>query len=250
MRKRYFFLATVVLVALFLGTDALAFRDPFASVWDFDRPRLMGHPKNIVTKAQTYTKRETFNEKGQKVEEVLFTPTGSLGMRYLFVYDTDGNLVGLDIYQEDNKIPVHERAQYSAKGVIHAIEGFYVPQRALVIYNDKGFISQIVGVDERGERSYVWKYTWTEDGDLAELQLFGANGEALGKREMTYNDQHFQKTQVNYDARGNLHSRMFSEYKYDKQGNWVEKQVDREMPVGNHVQKDKAELTRKIEYWQ
>lgn len=248
--KRCLTACLLLFLALTLtGSDALAFRDPFSPAWEFDRPRVYGHPKKMVTRTATYTRREIFNQQGQKMEETLYRPNGEVGIRYLYIWDTDGNLVGIDVWQGSNPNAAEERAQYSAKGVIHAMQGFFEPKRAFVSYDDQGRLSEVSGQDEYGRQSFTWKYAWTPDGDLQELTLIGPGGEVQGRRVFTYNDRHFPETQENYGSDGTLFSRLTFGYDYDKQGNWEEKTTRREVYRDGKVQKDKAEVERVIDYY-
>lgn len=142
---------------------------------------------------------DTYDVKGNKVEERHFGPDGSVAQRLVYTFDARGRATG---YEE-----------YSA--------GVDTPRRHVYVLGEKGerVEYKIVQPDGKGGEKLLYKYD--AQGRLAEELLHEHKGQLLSRNVHAYDEAGRPASQTRYDADGSVSS--VAKVTYVAQGRPVER---------------------------
>lgn len=108
------------------------------------------------------------------------------------------------------------------------------------------------GVMSKGKLSFKQNYSWDKQGKLQEETFYNSAGKLSEKYIYKHDPQGNELEQLRYDAKGeNVSRETYSEYKFDAQGNWIQrvKQMDYVAAYGQRI-KTAVITYRIITYWQ
>ena len=142
---------------------------------------------------------DTYDVKGNKVEERHFGPDGSVAQRLVYTFDARGRATG---YEE-----------YSV--------GVDTPRRHIYVLSEKGERVEYKIVQPDGKPGEKRLYKYDAQGRLAEELLHEHKGQLLSRNVHTYDEAGRPVSQTRYDANGSVSS--VATVSYDSQGRPVER---------------------------
>ena len=146
-----------------------------------------------------YESTYTYNDKGNPIEEKSSYPEGNLSVKY--TYDGNDNLI--------------EKRQYNSNGRLD--------WRSTYQYDDKGNLMQYNYYDPVGDLPAKKTYTYDDRGRKIGVKAYNDDGSLSYASTFTYDDRGNQTGVKHYDSDGSLESVSVLEYKYDSEGNWIER---------------------------
>lgn len=142
---------------------------------------------------------DSYDAKGNKIEERLFGPDGSIAQRLVYTFDARGRATGFE--------------EYSA--------GVDTPRKHVYVLNEKGERVEYKIVQPDGKAGEKRLYVYDARGRLAEERLHEHKGQLLSRNVHAYDDAGRPVTQTRYDADGSVSS--VAKVTYDAQGRPVER---------------------------
>ena len=142
---------------------------------------------------------DSYDVKGNKVEERQFGPDGSVALRVVYTYDAQGRATG---YEE-----------YSG--------GLSTPRRHIYVLGEKGERVEYKIVQPDGAAGEKRLYKYDAQGRLAEELLHEHKGKLLSRNVHAYDEAGRPISQTRYDAEGSVSS--VAKVTYDAQGLPVER---------------------------
>ena len=150
-----------------------------------------GNQNKIIGERYIYK----YNDKGNKVEEVTYSPYGDFLYRSIYKYGAKGNIVEV------------------AK---HDFEGNLMRQE---IYDDKGNMTQSANYD-KGDLKGKSIYKYDDKGNKVEEGYYGTDGSSKDKSIYKYDDKG-NKVEEAYYEKGDLKRKDIYKYQYDNLGNII-----------------------------
>ncbi|MDL2254664.1 hypothetical protein LJB78_00080 [Bacteroidales bacterium OttesenSCG-928-J16] len=206
--------------------------------WSYDRRKEFNESGFIVkdchlgsSEEKTFCYKNIYDEKNRKLESIGVDAAGDIKEKTFFQYNEKGealehrSFVG-DILKEAGKYEYDSDGNiaaaffYNASGEMESKEYFQ--------YNEKGFLTEkrILSPENQIENCFIYKRD--KKGNMLEMKFFRKDMEPGG----TYSYQRDKKGNIVeehfYHSNGTLLNKTIFRYKYDKQGNWIEKTVLKE----------------------
>ena len=149
----------------------------------------------------------TYNEKGNKTEELKYKAGNSVDSKSVFDYDTTGNLTAVTVYNADGSIYL-KRVRKS----IQVMEGRKVEESILAsgttlyaktfyIFDNQDRAIELAGFDANGKPGARVVTIYGANGKPTEVE-FSHNTSLTGKLVFSYDAQGNQTEHVEYDAAG------------------------------------------------
>jgi hypothetical protein len=239
--------------------------------------RLFDQLGNVIEEKQNnlffkYTTKKKYDINGKLIEEKQLYDDSSLSRVYIYkydengnsietiVYNTNGSLYGKIKYNYNDRKNLVEEAFYYADGGLTKIQYKYDDKNnriEQVSYNIKGYLSMMIQFDNRGNRIETRFYKDNGILDSKSLYKYDDRGNCVEETKVNLQDSSKSSRSINkYDSRGNdtlsIHyttddeyDRVIisrSQYKFDLQGNWVER-------INFISGRINGITTRKIEYY-
>jgi gliding motility associated protien GldN len=170
----------------------------------------------------------TVNEKGNKIEEIIYNANTSMNFKITYKYDEKGNKIEQNEYDADeslnyksthkstfkydekgNKI---EQNDYDADGSLYS-KGTYK-------YDEKGNNIEVSVYNADGSLSNKITFKYDEKGNMIERNEHNADGSLTSKQTYKYDEKGNEIEWIIYNADGSLISKYT--YKYDEKGNKIE----------------------------
>jgi len=201
------------------------------------------------------------------IEEDIYGSSGSLLMRHVHIYDSNGNRIEMTKYFSNGRVSNSYTYKYDNKGNI--IEGYtdesldakiaylfkyddenrliekYNLRNLLVSKHDKNgnIIEKYEYYDSNAYSSKAVK-KYSENGNILENRIYDINNNLVGQITKNVYDVHNNIVETcDYMLNGILDTKISFQYKYDKNNNWISKIEFRNYSFGY----DKAGDWSKIE---
>lgn len=142
---------------------------------------------------------DTYDAKGNKVEERHFGPDGSVALRLVYTFDARGRATGYEEYTS----------------------GVGTPRRHIYVLGEKGERVEYKIVQPDGKPGEKWLYKYNARGQLAEELLQEHKGQLLSRNVHAYDEAGRPVSQTRYDPDGSVSS--VAEVTYDAQGRPLER---------------------------
>ena len=163
-----------------------------AGDWEGDR----GYRKNFLI---------TFDEKGQKVEEHVFGPSGET---YLMQFNERGDLWKQTYRKSDGSLEFKSENIFNEKG--YDTEQFLtypdgkIMSRTAYTNDEQGRHIKSVHYNHEGAISYTCNYTYNEDTIISNMYSQDADGKTTSSHNWIYDLDYNVLEETEYDAAGNI----------------------------------------------
>ncbi len=193
-----------------------------------------------------------YDDKGNLLEEIKYTPDGKPEEINRFTYNTDGKLTSheMEMAQEGMKDVI--RYERNPAGHLLKEQKFYGEdpgEASAYTYNNDGAVTEVVKTDADGEFESRDVFMYDEKGNIREKLSKDEKGNTIGKSIMEYDDSGNLAHKKDLDGDGNLsHSTNYTyneknsiesvvqrtatekltesvRYRYDERGNIIEKAI-------------------------
>ena len=195
-----------------------------------------------------------FDEKGYKAENNTYNKVGQLSQKVIYKYDDKGKRLSRDLYNSYGKLQMKFLYVYDNKGDKNDDKGRMLEE--IWIKKDKSFGSKYTyEYDKLGKLSRMCQYTISEsqvdnctsykydkNGRIAEIEIYSGNNALSRRSVITYDDKGNEKEIKYYDGKGIFLEERSYTYKFDNNGNWVER-------IESINQFPKSFLEREITYY-
>lgn len=141
----------------------------------------------------------SYDVKGNKVEETLYSADGSVAQRVVYTFDVQGRATGYEEYSY----------------------GLSTPRRHIYVLGEKGERVEYKIVQPDGKAGEKRLYKYDAQGRLAEERLHEHKGQLLSRNVHAYDETSRPISQTRYDANGSVSS--VAQVTYDTQGRPVER---------------------------
>ena len=192
------------------------------------------HSESLVTHFK-------YNDSGKKIEESEYKSDGSLIRKYIYKYDDKGNRIEISQYKSDGSLRGKYICKYDDKG--NEIERSWYKSdgsldwKCICRYDYKGNEVERSWYKPDGSLDWTCVYKYDDKGNKIEESEYKPDGSNEWKDIYKYDDKenNEEKNRYKYDesfkkgGKYNSHGDITEdesngyEYKYDKQGNWIEK---------------------------
>ena len=172
-----------------------------------------------------------YNEKGQLIEESYYDGEMNLDKQIMYSYDSSDNL---SIKKEISSGTLWCETKYTyTSGLLTEIiiDAKYLKRKIQYLYNSKG---QVIEEIDSSSSQMITRYSYYDNGNIH------TESDAGGYCIYTYDDHNNEILAVESSGR-----KFTTEYKYDKQGNWI--RCIEEIP--NDEENSKQMMIREIEYY-
>jgi antitoxin component YwqK of YwqJK toxin-antitoxin module len=209
---------------------------------------------------KTEITKVTYNQEGNKIEEIKSKGDGSLVNRSVFDYD-NGSLTAVTVYSADGSVHLKKTYKYvnSAKGrtIEESVykDGNALLNKAVTSHDDKDRVRDFSIFDADGKLTMRQVIIYDATGKQAEIDYFQDSNSQIGKTLFIYDAQGKLTETANYGADGSQNSRIVfsgdtergsdnSMAEYDSNGTVVSKEhYLREFdPHGNWTKETKSKL--------
>jgi hypothetical protein len=233
---------------------------------------LKGTPGKWQESGRGIAKTFAWDQKGFQTEQVWFgsrpnMPHSDPLIKIVTTYNASRKVQtekSYDVYKPDpaNRLPSFVILDVNGKPVKpsapppkpKAADGAVINQ-VVYKFDRKGNLEEKLhydGVMSKGKLSFKHRYSWDEQGRLQEEASSDSDGKLTEKYIYKYDSQGNELEQFRYDEKGqNVSRETYSEYKFDAQGNWIQrvKQMDYVTAYGQRI-KTAVITYRIITYWQ
>lgn len=172
----------------------------------------------------------TFNEKGNREEEVLANPDGSEGSKAIYTYDKKGNKTGVNTFQPNGSPNLKITSKYDPKGfeterTVTDLSGSGDNWYTTYKYDNEGRKTEESILHLDGEPSKIL-YKYDEKGNMIESNQLKPDGSPVFKYNYKY-DEKGNKIEMMNTVEGILRNTFTYTYEFDPTGNWI-KEFDSE----------------------
>lgn len=170
-----------------------------------------------------------YDEKGKRTSRDLYNSYGKLQMKFLYVYDNKGFKTAYNSYSPTGELNDSYLYKNDAKG--RMLDETWIKK-------DKSFGSKYTyDYDAKtGKLAKMCQYTSSETqvdncttykydkmGRISEIEIYNSNNIPTRKSVITYDDKGNEKEIKYYDGKGVFLEERYYEYKFDDNGNWIER---------------------------
>ena len=144
---------------------------------------------------QEYITSETeYNENNNIINEITYTPDGSIEQRYKYKYNSEGKLQEELLYYEDGEIADRKKYEYNDKGYL---------LKELIYYQDKTF--DTIQYNYNADMNLIEKTTVNSDGETDEKEIFEySNGKVILNAIFDGEKNKFYETTFKYNEDGKV----------------------------------------------
>jgi len=236
------------LIALTLVT--LLFRPELAKKTDREQERLIGPVKTVLIELTTISNKDgkwvessripwlsnTFDLKGNKIQEDQLYEDVSLNFKSIFNYDADGKLRdGIEYDYKDvptfRWVYTHDPVQNQIEETRTEMNGV-VFLKTLYTYDKNGNLVEELHRQIHSTKDFKWVYLYDAQGRKTEERFYLVQSQGLPDEGVGVSTLDF-KTVYHYDAKGNVTEETRFDaagaikfkkqytYKFDSVGNWI-----------------------------
>ncbi len=169
--------------------------------------KLIYRPSKVLRERRSYR----YNDEGELIEEIAFDTDSVLRWKKAFQYDKEKHTTHISWHKDDGSLDGKENYKYASQGGrLEKVEWAWYS----------------VGDNFNGCKTY--KYDNNEN--VIEETTYNTKNELMTKRTIRYDNQGNETEWLNYNIKDSIELRRTYEYKYDNQGNWIQR-VTREDAV-------------------
>jgi hypothetical protein len=212
--------------------------------------KLFGKEGNVI-----YKKVIDYDLNGKVASESEFDTANVLSSKVAYTYNDKGMLLETN-YEEGNTSPITSRFTYAPEAFIPSKEEFYINGTLLKVsyfvieangnkrVTDSSFVSgnsgpkykskvelydsnenmlEQITYETNGEISLKYEYTFDKNNNNVEFKCYGPRGVLEGDYVYKFNEKNFMIEETKFIASKNTKDSLLYEYKYDANGNWIEK---------------------------
>jgi len=204
-----------------------------------------------------------YNDNGNKIEESEYKFDGSLIRKYIYKYDDKGNRIEISQYKSDGSLGGKYICKYDDKGN-KTERSWYksdgsLDWKCICKYDYKGNEVERSWYKSDGSLDWTCIYKYDDNGNKIEESEYKPDGQNEWKDIFKYDDSgnnegkswhksdgSFKEKKM-YNNHGDITEDEYNgyEYKYDKQGNWIEK-----ITYKGEARISELITERKIEYYE
>lgn len=169
---------------------------------------------------------EEYNSKGFKIKGSRFSDKGKTTSAWLYSYDENNYLTKVEIFNDKSQIEEVLKYTFEPKAQTETVIGYnangVVSGQQIITYNDKGNKINELSLNANNEFLLNQSITYDSKQNVSEKKFEDKEGKRV-VLEYVYDDKN-NVIQENYYGEGKqLYGQKIFSYKYDNQGNWIER---------------------------
>ena len=199
-------------------------------------------------------KTDSFNSRGNLVEESYSTIDGNFLYKVEYSYDESGRKTEgtvLDpkgnqrqrrVYSYDDKANLDEQVNYNADGGLHS--------KSEYSYDDRGNLIEWDTFNAKGALVDRWVYDYDDKGNRNVETRYFADGSVDTKHVYALDEKGNRIEASNYNARGELKEKEKYTYEFASTGNWIKKTTSKAIQNSGSQDFEPVEVTyRELAYY-
>jgi hypothetical protein len=224
--------------------------EPFASQWEWEKPKRYGKIKSIETEIRDGIKKEFFNKEGKKTSEEVRDKDNKLIFQWVLKYNRDNNLCEVVQKDAEGKIIWKDTATFNKKKKIETITRSSNKEKGYFSYDKEGNPERITVKNKDDKCRVIFNFKFDKSGQPIEASCLDSKGRSRGSSRLFYDDDGFTTGTIMCNSKGVKLIETNNSYKKDKEGNWTEKTTERKIyKQMMRIRPEPVTIKRKIDYY-
>jgi hypothetical protein len=168
-----------------------------------------------------------FNEYGNKISDIKYNSSGEIDNQYKYFHNSKNQRIRMDMLSAEGALIRWIEYRYNEEDLIFEDQSYAAdgtPEKLFVyVYDSLDRVVEDFTYLSDGAMNMRFTYIYNESGQLIGNDRFSPEGVLLRSLQYSYDKSGYPSQEVHLSADGKIQRTMHFTYKWDQQGNWVQK---------------------------